>query len=308
MYEPQHAGFGALSGYLEQVEIRRIHRRDSFDSVRDELGPLEELMKSIMERGLLEPIVVRPANDGFEVVAGNRRYEACKLLKFSKLPCHIVELDNREAYETSLIENLQRKTMNPIEEGAAFKRYVEEHGYGGTSELARRIGKSHTYVSRRIALLSLPDRLKEEVVRGRTSPGVASELLSLDGESRMRIAEYITEVNAATREEVRELIKGNRLRRKAWNHRYNVPPSYFELAEMRKHVIERAISKCIASTKQNVNRFDEAIILLDEKDEKSWIVLESLLFYRRLLNRNIDDFIRLRKKLRSSNPRGRPLR
>jgi len=74
-----------------------------------------------------------------------------------------------------LVENLQHETLDPIEEAQAFKRYVEEYGYGGVTELARRIGKSPSYVSRRIALLSLPDDVREELLRRRKSSGVAQE-------------------------------------------------------------------------------------------------------------------------------------
>lgn len=99
-------------------------------------------MSSIQQKGLLEPIVVRPVEKAFEVVAGNRRFEACKKLGWRSIPCHVVELDDKEAFEVSILENVQRETLNPIEEGRAYRNYVDECGYGGESELARKIGKS----------------------------------------------------------------------------------------------------------------------------------------------------------------------
>ncbi|MGC8912085.1 MAG: ParB/RepB/Spo0J family partition protein, partial [Nitrososphaeria archaeon] len=137
-------GSSPLSGFIEELEVYRIHSPKY--SLRSDLGRLDELITSIEEKGLLEPIVVRPVEDGFEVVAGCRRLEACKRLGWRKIPCHIIELDDREAYEVSLIENLQHKTLDPIEEALAFKRYVDEYGWGGMSELARRVGKSVQYV------------------------------------------------------------------------------------------------------------------------------------------------------------------
>ena len=101
-----------------------------------------ELTSSIRQQGLLEPIVVRPLDDGFEVVAGNRRLDACKKAGMRKISCNILYLSDKEAYEVSLIENVQHKTLDAIEEAEAFKSYVEEYGYGGESELASRIGKS----------------------------------------------------------------------------------------------------------------------------------------------------------------------
>ena len=138
MYELRRGGAGALSGYMEQLELKRIFF--SKNPVRDRIEPLDELRASILEKGLLEPIVVRPVEGGYEVVAGNRRLEACRTLKFVSVPCHVVDCDDKETYEVSLTENLQRKTLNPIEEGQAFKSYVNSHGYGCISELARRIG------------------------------------------------------------------------------------------------------------------------------------------------------------------------
>ena len=142
------------------------------------MGSLEELVASIEKKGLLEPIVVRPGvepihlhadldgllepivvrpvENGSEVVAGNRRLEACRRLKMHRIPCHIVELDDREAFEVSLVENVQHETMNPVDEARAFKRYVDDYGYGGVSELARKIDKSQEYVSNRLRLLKLP--------------------------------------------------------------------------------------------------------------------------------------------------------
>lgn len=98
----------------------------------------------------MEPLVVRPVEGWFEVVAGHRRLEACRLLNMRRVPCHIVSMDDKQAYETSLVENMQRQNLNALEEAVAFRRYVEEFGYGGISELARRIGKSQSYVIRRV--------------------------------------------------------------------------------------------------------------------------------------------------------------
>jgi ParB family chromosome partitioning protein len=174
--------------------------------LRDELGSLDELVASIEKKGLLQPIVVRPVGDGFEVVAGNRRLEACRRLKMMRIPFVVAELYDREVFEASLIENLQHKTLNPTEVAKAFKRYVDEYGWGGVSELARRIGKSHSYVSMRIALLKLPKEVQEAIVRRRTNPSVAQELLSLDEEHRATLSKIIVE-KKVTRSEVRRIIK-----------------------------------------------------------------------------------------------------
>ena len=92
----------------------------------------------------------------FEVVAGNRRLEACKRLHWLKVPCLVRELSDKEAYEIGLIENIERETLTPIEEAKAFQMYVKEKGWGGVKALAEKIGRSEEYVSHKIALLSLP--------------------------------------------------------------------------------------------------------------------------------------------------------
>lgn len=291
----QPADYGALSGYMEEVELRTIHHPTHMS--RTNLDPLDELTSSVMEKGLLEPIVVRPTGSGFEVVAGNRRLEACRRLRFRKIPCHVVELDDKEAYEVSLVENLHRKTLNPLEEGLAFRRYVNDYGYGGVSELAKKIGKSHTYVSRRIGLLSLPESLQGEIVRRRTSASVANELLSLDDKSREEIADFIIEQQVTNRAEVRRLVK--RMRFKDRGDDYELGPSSpYELREINRHMTDRTLAKCISSLKEDMSRFDDAMDSLDDEQTESWVVKESLTHQRRRMNNQVDDLLRLRKKFR----------
>ncbi|MFN2434339.1 MAG: ParB/RepB/Spo0J family partition protein [Nitrososphaeraceae archaeon] len=108
----------------------------------------EKLVPEFSKIGLLSPILARITENGkFEVVAGNRRFKACKSLGWKKIPCHIVELDDRHAFEASIIENIQRNTLNIIEGGLAFRKYINEFGWGAASELARKLSKSSSYVS-----------------------------------------------------------------------------------------------------------------------------------------------------------------
>lgn len=300
MYELQRGEPGALSGYIEKLEVKRI--RFSRNPIRDKAEMIDEFMASIRENGLLEPIVVRPTESGYEVIAGNRRFEACRRLRFVTVPCHVVEVDDKEAYEVSLTENLQRKTLNPIEEGQAFKNYVDSHGYGCLSELAKRIGKSEPYVSRRIALLSLPERVRGGIMRRRIAPSIASELIPLDEDAQMELGEYIAERSTMTRTEVRELVRhfrgprANKSREAA-----GVSPSSYELMELRTHIIDRTLAKCVASLKESQLRFDDAMSALEEEDEQSWVIKEALTWHRRSLNSQLDELLRLRKKFRSAS-------
>ncbi|SRR5579875_521233 len=143
--------------------------RPSPFQMRRELGPLEELKRSILEKGLLHPIIVRRSgNSTYEVVAGNRRFQAFQSLGRSTIPSIIADLNDQEAFEVMITENIQRETLSPLEEARAFYAYVGPkerncYEYGKISELAHRIGKSQEYVSNRMRLLRLPETLLRQL-------------------------------------------------------------------------------------------------------------------------------------------------
>ncbi len=154
--------------------------------LREDLGDIDELVNSIRRRGLLEPILVRPIKTKFEIVAGHRRYTACKLNGLSEIPAIIRDMSDRDAFEVSIEENLHRKTLDPIEEARAFKLYVDKFGYGSSTELAGRIGKSEEFVSHRIALLSLPERIQEMVRRRLLTSSDAWEIYRVSDSSKQQ--------------------------------------------------------------------------------------------------------------------------
>ncbi len=144
--------------------------------LREDADDLGDLIASIREKGLIEPVIVRPKEGKFEVVAGARRFEACKTLRWSRIPCIIRNISDRDAFEMSLAENIQRKTMNPMEEALAFRVYVKQEGWGGESSLARKLGKSQEYISQRLSLLSLPKKVRQRIIRRQINPSVAVEI------------------------------------------------------------------------------------------------------------------------------------
>ena len=148
-------------------------------SLRNFEEDIEELVSSVREKGLIQPILIRPVGDRFEVVAGARRLEACKRLRWGRIPCIIRELSDKRAYEISLTENIQRKTMNAVEEAKAFKLYVDQNGWGSESQLAHKIGKSQEYVSQRLSILSLPKNVQQRIIRHQINPSVAQEIARL---------------------------------------------------------------------------------------------------------------------------------
>ena len=282
-----------LTGFLESLEIKRIGLSKS--ALRTDLGSLEELAASIKEKGLLQPIVVRPVDGRFEIIAGNRRLEACKRLGMRSIPCHVADLDDKEAFEVSIIENVQQETMNAIDEARAFKRYVDGYGYGGVSELAEKIGKSEGYVSNRIRLLSLPAEVKEEVIRRRISPSVAQELVSLDGGDGGEIVEIIREHHLSMRE-VRRIV---RRRRGQGPLRVDGPlasdldATFPDFSERRLQAVDRALAKAVASLRTDMYRLGE--VIGDVPDQ--WVLTELLFQCRTALNDQIDNLLRFRKKV-----------
>ena len=279
-----------LAGFLESVEMRMI--RPSKTTLRRDSGPLTGLMLSIREKGLLEPIIVRPSDNGFEIVAGMRRYEACRKLGWRMLPAHVVELNDREAYEVSLLENIQRETLNPIEEARAFRNYVDEFGYGGETELARKIGKSQEYVSRRIGLLSLPQRVQDQIMRRRIPPSVAQELTLLNDEDAEVIADEIGAKGISLRE-VRRIVRN----RQEDSMGARALPSFMDMdqerLEKRVQRVSRELNKAIASLGGTVIRLGEVADSLGDE----WLVKETIFVCRDSMREQIDNLTRLKRKI-----------
>jgi ParB family transcriptional regulator, chromosome partitioning protein len=193
-------------GVFCQIPIQNI--TVSTRVLRNPRVSLEDLLISIKQKGLINPPLVRIKSDHYELIAGHRRLEACKLLGWQNITCHIVDVDDKNAYEISIIENVQQKSMTPIEEARAFKEYVDAFGWGSESDLAQRIGKSQEYVSRRIRLLTLPESLQKDVLEGRISVSTAEELLPLN-DNRVVLQElgnYVAE-NRLNKQETRQIVK-----------------------------------------------------------------------------------------------------
>ena len=171
----------------------------------------ESLVTSIREHGLIQPILIRPLSHGFEIVAGHRRYQACKSLRWRFIPCKIREMTDKQAFEIQLSENIQRKSMDPIEEAEAFRRYVIDFGWGGVSDLAKKIGKSEEYVSHRIQLLKLPEEIKKKIASQLLNVSKAIEISAIPIEKQSQIVGEIIENNLSVKRirELKMILKNN---------------------------------------------------------------------------------------------------
>jgi ParB family chromosome partitioning protein len=161
---------------------------------------LAELTASIKEHGLVQPIVVRPYNGSYQIVAGERRYRACKQLGLKTIPAIIKNLSDEEVTEISLIENIQRQELNPIEEARAYKRLVDEFGLT-QEEIAKKVSKSRPFIANFLRLLNLSKEVLDLVEKGDISVGHARALLTLNDPSmQFIVASKIINENLTVRE------------------------------------------------------------------------------------------------------------
>lgn len=275
-----------IPGLIDDINIFRINPPKI--PLRSNLTSIEELALSINEKGLLQPIIVRSDSNGcFEIVAGNRRYNASKSLGWRKIPCHVVELDDKEAFEISLIENIQHETLNPLEEAKAFKAYVDDYGWGGVRELANRIGKSPTYISRRIKLLKLPKDIQEQIVAERNNLSLAQELLSYDEDTSKELFE-LARKNDLTSTAVR------RIKKKIDERTIED----FDSKVKQKHELdirEAVLKKSISLMKLTLVKFDD--IIGTSVLEEDWVFKETMMHYRKNIHELIDSLIHVRSKM-----------
>ncbi|MCP3925326.1 MAG: ParB/RepB/Spo0J family partition protein [Desulfobacterales bacterium] len=147
---------------------------------------LNELASSIIDKGVLQPLLVRKADIGYELIAGERRLRASKKAGLSKVPVVIKDITDVEMLEISIIENIQRENINPIEEGNAYNRLITEFNLT-QEQVAHKVGKSRPAVANFLRLLKLPDNIKESIEDETISTGHARALLSLSSPEKQRI-------------------------------------------------------------------------------------------------------------------------
>lgn len=174
------------------IDIARIRPNPRQPRQTSDQQALEELADSIRERGLLQPIVVRPEEegDGFIIIAGHRRHAACKLIGMERIPSVIREINEHEALEQSLIENVQREDINPVEEAVCYRQLMDEHHYS-IRDMAAKVHKSVGYIHGRLELLKHED-VAESVTQSEVGIYEARELAKVeDEETRQKLIEQV---------------------------------------------------------------------------------------------------------------------
>jgi len=181
---------------------------------------LDDLAQSIRENGIIQPIIVRKLEKGHEIIAGERRWRAAKEAGLEEIPCIIREIDDVTADRISLIENIQRENLNPIEEAQAYKRIMKEYSLK-QDELAKAVGKSRSYISNNMRLLNLDDRVVQYIYEGKISGGHGKALLGIKNkEDQVKAAEKIVQFGLNVRDTESTVKKKKKVRSKKTKENY----------------------------------------------------------------------------------------
>lgn len=181
--ENQSAETKPVSVRISQIEPNKDQPRKEFDQ-----DALDDLADSIRTYGLLQPLLVRPLEKGYQLVAGERRWRASRIAGLTEVPVIIRELTDAETAEIALVENLQREDLNPIEEAAGYKQLMDDFGFT-QDEVAAKVGRSRSAVANAVRLLGLPDSILELIKQGKISAGHGRALLAFkDPEEQLKAA------------------------------------------------------------------------------------------------------------------------
>lgn len=235
--EDKSTGTGEILVKINEVEPNREQPRKDFDE-----DSLMELADSIKQFGILQPLIVQKKKDYYEIIAGERRWRAAKLAGIKEVPIIVKNYTDQEIVEISLIENIQRENLNPIEEAMAYKRLLEEFNLK-QDEVAERVSKSRTAVTNSMRLLKLSSRVQQMIVDDMISTGHARALLAIDDEEQQfMLANKIFDEKLSVRETeklVKALKNPKKEVKKVKQERMFV---YNDLADHMKNIIGTKVS------------------------------------------------------------------
>ena len=175
---PSPPGDAAVSrGGVREIEIARIHPNPDQPRVQFDEDALDELAQSIRERGVLQPILLRPQGEDFQIIAGERRWRAAQRAQLHAIPAIVREIDESTTAELALIENIPRQDLNPLEEAEGYRQLIQRHGHT-QDDVSRIVHKSRSHVTNLLRLLNLPASVRESLARGDISMGHARAVLT----------------------------------------------------------------------------------------------------------------------------------
>ncbi len=192
------------------VELSKVQPNPDQPRTNFKPGEIEELADSIKKEGLLQPILVRKVGDHYQIIAGERRYQACKSLEMKEIPVRFWKADNDKALELALVENIQRSDLYPIEEAYGYKRLMERKGMT-QSELAKTVSKGRSTIANALRLLDLPEEAQQLLFEDKITAGHARAILSVsDAEGRKKLTNKLMEEKLSVREteQIARLLSG----------------------------------------------------------------------------------------------------
>ncbi len=234
---------GTITLKISEIEPNRSQPRKEFDE-----QSLSELAESISSHGLLQPLLVRPLPlGGYEIVAGERRYRACRMAGLTEVPVIIRELTESETMELALIENLQREDLTPLEEAEGYAVLLNEHHFT-QEEIAQSMGKSRPAIANALRLLKLPESVRELLRDGSISAGHARALLTLDSEDAMlTVAEEIIKKDLSVRQTEALCKKPVKIKKE---EKPEKQPPYYKMVEL---ALSESLGRKITVTKNKKN-------------------------------------------------------
>ena len=197
MGEAQHETGQAASEAL--INIEDIHPNPNQPRTHFDEKELQELADSISEHGVLQPLLVRRDGKGYQIIAGERRYQASKLAEISKVPVIVKDVDETEVLALALIENLQRSDLNPIEEARGYKQLIDASGMTQDA-LSKAVSKSRSAITNALRLLDLPEPVQQMLFEGKITAGHARAILAVPYEdARVKLAEKVVQDGLSVR-------------------------------------------------------------------------------------------------------------
>jgi len=191
---------------IEEIQPNPLQPRKEFSE-----ESLKALAQSIKEKGIIQPLIVQRKGDFYELIAGERRWRAAKLLNLKEIPVMIKEAPNQNSLELSLIENLQREDLNPIEEAHAYQYLIEK--FQMTQEdLSEKLGKARASIANTLRLLNLPQEVQEEIRKGRLTFGHGRALLEIEDINQQRLLAQIAISKGLSVRELESLVKARKLK------------------------------------------------------------------------------------------------
>jgi ParB family chromosome partitioning protein len=218
---------------------------------------MEELVQSIREKGIIQPVLVRPKGDGYELIAGERRHRAATILNLNEIPAIIKEVEDRDSLELALIENLQREGLNPIEEAHAFQYLIEKFNLT-QEEVAEVLGKARVSITNTLRLLKLPIEIQEEIKNNRITFGHGKTLLEIDDANLQRRMMHDIIYKSLSVRELENLIRLRRPRSLKIKSRLSVSAS-----DPIHAVIEEQLQQILATRVKIVKKKKRGHILIE---------------------------------------------